>query len=59
MDTCLGEIATPSRCGRMDQVRVWERVCVTMYFDGDEMKCEETPVGSERRTTTMGRKYEQ
>ena len=51
----LGEIATPSRCGRMDQACAFgSGVCVTMYFDGDEMKCEETPVGSERRTTTNG-----
>ena len=29
-------------------------VCVTMHFDGDEMKCEETPVGSGIKTTTNG-----
>ena len=51
----LGEIATPSRCGRMDQACAFgSGVCVTMYFDGDEMKCEETPVGSEIKTTTNG-----
>ena len=45
----LGEIATPSRCGRMDQACAFgSGVCVTMNFDGDEMKCEETPVGNER-----------
>ena len=45
----LGEIATPSRCGRMDQACAFgSGVCVTMTFDGDEMKCEETPVGNER-----------
>ena len=48
-------IATPSNCGRMDQACAFgSGVCVTMYFDGDEMKCEEAPVGSERRTTTNG-----
>ncbi|MFB3895549.1 MAG: mevalonate kinase [bacterium] len=37
----LGEILTPSRCGRMDQACAYGRVPVFLTFDGDNMEVEE------------------
>ena len=37
----LGEILTPSRCGRMDQACAYGRVPVFLTFDGDEMEVDE------------------
>ncbi|MCX7918819.1 MAG: GHMP kinase [bacterium] len=37
----LGEILTPSRCGRMDQACAYGRVPVFLTFDGDNMEIEE------------------
>lgn len=37
----LGEILTPSRCGRMDQACAYGRVPVSLTFDGDNMDVEE------------------
>jgi galactokinase len=34
----LGEIATPSRCGRMDQCCAFGKACVSMRFDGPSIE---------------------
>ena len=43
----LGEVATPSRCGRMDQGCAFGSRPVLMKFDGDRMDTEELRVGGE------------
>jgi len=40
----LGEITTPSRCGRMDQGCAFGRRPIMMTFDGDEMEVKELPI---------------
>jgi galactokinase len=40
-----GEIATPSRCGRMDQGCAFGRIPVLMTFDGDRMETRELRPG--------------
>ncbi len=40
----LGETATPSRCGRLDQLCAYDSPTLAT-FDGDRMKVEELPVG--------------
>ena len=37
----LGEITTPSRCGRMDQACAYGKTPVFLTFDGDDMEIEE------------------
>lgn len=41
----LGEITTPSRCGRMDQGCAFGRAPTLMTFDADRMTAEPVPVG--------------
>ena len=40
----LGEISTPSRCGRMDQCCAYGKACVSMRFDGPQMKSERVDI---------------
>ena len=42
----LGEIATPSRCGKMDQACAFDQP-VLMTFDGDKMNVDKLEVGGE------------
>jgi UTP-glucose-1-phosphate uridylyltransferase/mevalonate kinase len=43
----LGEITTPSRCGRMDQGCAYGNRPVMMTFDGDRIDVEEVTVGND------------
>ncbi len=43
----MGEIATPSRCGRMDQGCAYGARPVRMVFDGDRVDVEELSVGKD------------
>ncbi len=43
----LGEITTPSRCGRMDQGCAFGKRVVLMTFDGDGLHTREVSVGSD------------
>lgn len=43
----LGEITTPSRCGRLDQGCAFGQRPVTMHFDGDRLDVEELHVPKE------------
>jgi UTP-glucose-1-phosphate uridylyltransferase/mevalonate kinase len=43
----LGEITTPSRCGRMDQGCAYGNRPVTMIFDGDKIDVKEITVGKD------------
>ncbi len=43
----LGEITTPSRCGRMDQACAFGSVPVLMTFDGDTLETEKLEVGAD------------
>lgn len=42
----LGEIETPSRCGRLDQACAFGKKPILMTFDGDKLKVEEIKIGS-------------
>ena len=43
----LGEITTPSRCGRLDQGCAYGQRPVLMHFDGDRIDVEELSVGKD------------
>ena len=43
----LGEIETPSRCGRLDQACAFGKKPVLMTFDGDKVKVDNIKVGEE------------
>ncbi|MFZ4394208.1 MAG: sugar phosphate nucleotidyltransferase [Kiritimatiellia bacterium] len=43
----LGEITTPSRCGRLDQGCAYGQRPILMNFDGDRIDVEELPVGGD------------
>jgi galactokinase len=43
----MGEIATPSPCGRMDQICTFGNRPVLMTFDGDRLDTEELQAKSE------------
>jgi UTP-glucose-1-phosphate uridylyltransferase/mevalonate kinase len=43
----LGEIATPSRCGRMDQGCAYGNSPILMEFDSDEVDCSEIKVSKD------------
>ncbi len=43
----LGEITTPSRCGRMDQGCAYGERPIAMHFDGDRIDVEELSVGAD------------
>lgn len=40
----LGEILTPSRCGRMDQCCAFGKIPTVMVFDGDLLQTRELTV---------------
>ncbi|PNW82722.1 hypothetical protein CHLRE_06g291400v5 [Chlamydomonas reinhardtii] len=42
----LGEIATPSKCGRMDQACAYGNVPVLMNFDGDILSVDQVPLAA-------------
>ncbi|KAG2428052.1 hypothetical protein HXX76_012035 [Chlamydomonas incerta] len=42
----LGEIATPSKCGRMDQACAYGSVPVLMNFDGDILNVDQVPLAA-------------
>eukprot|EP00238_Polyblepharides_amylifera_P008366 CAMPEP_0196590232 /NCGR_PEP_ID=MMETSP1081-20130531/66029_1 /TAXON_ID=36882 /ORGANISM="Pyramimonas amylifera, Strain CCMP720" /LENGTH=412 /DNA_ID=CAMNT_0041913279 /DNA_START=135 /DNA_END=1373 /DNA_ORIENTATION=+ len=43
----LGEILTPSKCGRMDQACAYGAVPVVLTYDGDQLEVESLSVGEE------------
>ena len=45
-----GEVLTPSRCGRLDQVCAFGKVPVLMSFDGDKLDVQNIKIGKDLHT---------